>query len=73
MVIRLDGWGLVGWIFIGVSMEKEWPGQQCLSITEPQRCAEIRCYVTRAQTHVVHHRYRQTPGRKDASTCSSII
>lgn len=30
MVIHLDGWGLEGWIFIGVSMEKEWSGQQCL-------------------------------------------
>lgn len=32
MVIHLDGWGLEGWIFIGVSMEKEWSGQQCLGV-----------------------------------------
>lgn len=33
MVIRLDGWGLAGWIFIGVSMEKEWPGRRCLGVS----------------------------------------
>lgn len=33
MVIRLDGWGLARRIFIGVSMEKEWSGQQCLGVT----------------------------------------
>lgn len=32
MVIHLDGWGLEGWIFIGVSMEKVWSGQRCLGV-----------------------------------------
>lgn len=35
MVIHLDGWGLEGRIFIGVSMEKEWSGQQCLGDAGP--------------------------------------
>lgn len=33
MVIRLDGWGLARRIFIGVSMEKEYPGQRCLGVS----------------------------------------
>lgn len=32
VVIPLDGWGLARWIFIGVSMEKEWSGRQCLGV-----------------------------------------
>lgn len=67
MVIRLDGWGLAGWIFIGVSMEKEWPGRRCLGVRARvwrqrlRSAGEIRPYVTGAHAHLVHYRYQKTP------------
>lgn len=86
MVIRLSGWGLARWIFIGVSMEKEWSGRQCLSITglrvwrqrlrDAGRSTEprsIRCYITHGHTYVAQQVSANWWEKVRVYMCSFII
>lgn len=76
MVICSSGWGLAPWILIGLSTEKEWSGESCLSDTGLRVCRHhlgdsgrstgprgVHQMLCNLRTHVLHHGHRQTYGR----------